>query len=59
MQVTEVKSIIDIELYGIQKNRYKYLLQYHIIFVCKYRNKPLVSKEISDAVKQLSDETEW
>ena len=38
------------------KNRHKYLLQYHIIFVCKYRKKLLVSKEISDAIKQLSFE---
>ncbi|EIC97198.1 transposase IS200-like domain protein [Lachnoanaerobaculum saburreum F0468] len=32
-------------------NRHKYLLQYHIIFVCKYRKKLLVSKEISDYIK--------
>jgi putative transposase len=37
------------------KNRYKYLLQYHIIFVCKYRKK-LLSKNISDDIKQLSYE---
>ena len=27
--------------HGNQKNRHKYLLQYHIIFVCKYRRKLL------------------
>ncbi len=37
------------------KNRHKYLLQYHIIFVCKYRKK-LLSKNISDDIKQLSYE---
>ncbi|EFU76994.1 hypothetical protein HMPREF0381_1141 [Lachnoanaerobaculum saburreum DSM 3986] len=26
------------------KNRHKYLLQYHIIFVCKYRKKLLALK---------------
>lgn len=35
------------------KNRRKYLLQYHLIFVCKYRKK-LLSKEISDDIKQFS-----
>ena len=29
------------------KHRHKYLLQYHMIFVCKYRKKLLASKEIS------------
>lgn len=38
------------------KNRHKYLLQYHIIFVCKYRKKRLVSKQISDDIKQFSYE---
>ena len=38
------------------KNRYKYLLQYHIIFVCKYRKKLLMSKQISDDIKQFSYE---
>lgn len=32
----------------------KYLLQYHLIFVCKYRKKLLVNKDISDEIKQLS-----
>ena len=36
------------------KNRLKYLLQYHMIFVCKYRKKLLVSKQISDDIKQFS-----
>ena len=35
------------------KNRHKFLLQYHLIFVCKYRKK-LLLKTISDDIKQLS-----
>ena len=31
-------------------------MQYHIIFVCKYRNKLLVLKQISDDIKQFSYE---
>ena len=38
------------------KNRHKYLLQYQIIFVCKYRKKLLVSRQISDDIKQFSYE---
>ena len=38
------------------KNRHKYPLQYHIIFVCKYRKKLLVSRQISDDIKQFSYE---
>ncbi|MCQ5164926.1 MAG: transposase [Lachnospira eligens] len=38
------------------KNRHRYLLQYHIIFVCKHRKKLLVSKQISDDIKQFSYE---
>ena len=38
------------------KNRHKYLLQYDIIFVCKYRKKLLVSRQISDDIKQFSYE---
>ena len=38
------------------KNRHKYLLQYHIIFVCKHRKKLLMSKQISDDIKQFSYE---
>ena len=42
------------------KNRHKYLLQYYIIFVCKYRKKYrkklLVSKQIVDDIKQFSYE---
>lgn len=34
----------------------KYLLQYHLIFVCKYRKKLLVSQQIVDDVKALSNE---
>ena len=38
------------------KNRHKYLLQYHIIFVCKYRKKLLMPKQIADDIKQFSYE---
>ena len=34
----------------------KYLLQYHLIFVCKYRKKRLVSQQIAYDVKVLSTE---
>lgn len=34
----------------------KYLLQYHLIFVCKYRKKLLVSPYITEDIKQLSTE---
>ena len=36
------------------KNRHKFLLQYHLIFVSKYRKKLLVSQQISDDIKQFS-----
>ena len=32
------------------------MLQYHIIFVCKYRKKLLISKQIADDIKQLAYE---
>lgn len=32
----------------------KYLLQYHLIFVCKYRRKLLVSNNIASDIKRLS-----
>ena len=38
------------------KNRHKFLLQYHLIFVCKYRKKLLSNKTISDDIKQFSYE---
>lgn len=38
------------------KNRRKYLLQYHLIFVCKYRKKLLLKKEIAEDIKQFSYE---
>lgn len=38
------------------KNRHKYLLQYHLIFVCKYRKKLLADQSISNDIKQLSYE---
>jgi putative transposase len=34
----------------------KYLLQYHLIFVCKYRKKLLISQYVSDDIKRLSRE---
>lgn len=34
----------------------KYLLQYHLIFVCKYRKKLLSNKNIADDIKLLSQE---
>lgn len=37
------------------KNRHKYLLQYHLIFVCKYR-KNLFIEEITKDVKRFSYE---
>ena len=42
--------------YPLGKNRHNYLLQYHIIFVCKYRKKLLTVKQISDDIKQFSYE---
>jgi len=38
------------------KNRHKYLLQYHLIFVCKYRKKLLSDINIANDIKQLSYE---
>ena len=38
------------------KNRHKFLLQYHLIFVCKYRKRLLEDKVMSDDVKQFSYE---
>ena len=38
------------------KNRHKFLLQYHLIFVCKYRKKLFLNKLISDDIKQFSYE---
>ena len=37
-------------------NRHKYLLQYHLIFVCKYRKNLLYNKNISNDIKLLSQE---
>ena len=38
----------------ISKNRCKFLLQYHIILVCKYRHSIFKNKKISDDIKQFS-----
>lgn len=37
------------------KNRRKYLLQYHLILVCKYRKK-LLTNQISSDIKRLSND---
>ena len=37
-----------------RKNRHTYLLQYHIVFVCKYRKKLLEEKWMSNDIKWLS-----
>ena len=37
-------------------NRHKYLLQFHLIFVCKYRKHLLARKDLSDRTKELSRE---
>jgi putative transposase len=34
----------------------KYLLQYHLIFVCKYRKKLLINQYITNDIKRLSRE---
>ena len=34
----------------------KYLLQYHLIYVCKYRKQLLSNKSIADDTKRLSNE---
>ena len=36
------------------KNRHKYLLQYHIVFVCKYRKQLFLIPGLSDRIKELS-----
>jgi putative transposase len=38
----------------ISNNRRKYLLQYHLIFVCKYRKKLLAISSMSEDIKQFS-----
>lgn len=38
------------------KNHSKYLLQYYLIFVCKYRKKLLASNSVSNTIKSLSEE---
>lgn len=58
VKVAKSKKLLYTYVMGTwkSKNRHKYLLQYHIIFVCKYRKKLLVSKQISDDIKQFSYE---
>lgn len=36
------------------KNRHKFLLQYHLILVCKYRKNLLSSNQVSEDIKNLS-----
>ena len=38
------------------KNHLKYLLQFHVILVCKYRLKLLEDESISNEIKYLSNE---
>lgn len=38
------------------KNRHKFLLQYHLILVCKYRKQLLKRKTVADEIKRLSYE---
>lgn len=40
----------------IANNRRKYLLQYHLIFVCKYRKELFLHESISNNIKKLSKE---
>ena len=35
----------------VAKNRHKYLLQYHLIFVCKYRKELFLNESISNDKK--------
>ena len=37
------------------KDRHKHLLQFHLIFVCKYRKNLLSLHEISEEIKRLSE----
>lgn len=37
-------------------NRHKYLLQFHLIFVCKYRKHLLARKNVADSMKELSQQ---
>ncbi len=58
VKVAKSKKLLYTYVMGAwkSKNRHKYLLRYHIIFVCKYRKKLLISKQISDDIKQFSYE---
>ena len=38
------------------KNRHKFLLQYHVIFICNYRKKLFLLKKLADDIKNLSYE---
>lgn len=52
MLITTLYMIMDSNY--ISKNRCKFLLRYHLIFVCKYRRKVLASNNISSDIKKLS-----
>ena len=47
---------ILLQEYGNQRININIYHKYHIVFVCKYRKKLLVSKEILDYIKQFSYE---
>lgn len=38
------------------QNRHKYLLQYHVILVCKYRKKLFLNRKMTKDIKKLSYE---
>jgi len=38
------------------KNRHKFLLQFHLIFICKYRKKLFLHNDLSEDIKKLSHE---
>lgn len=46
----------DMDSNYISKNRCKFLLRYHLIFVCKYRRKVLAGNNISSDIKKLSSD---
>lgn len=56
-------AYVSIYIFNIMKNEYKttshvkHLLQYHIIFVCKYRCKIFENDRIDTLVKHILNET--
>ena len=45
------KNMIEKEY--ISKNHSKFIIKYHIIFVCKYRKKLMMNTQMNDAVKRI------